>query len=389
MNKTLAAEEIMTAFGQRTGLLDDAQPPQRYLWTDAFAVCNYLELYRLSGKKRYLSTALKLIDQVHVILGQYGVNDSRTGWISGLDEDSGKQHPTRGGLRIGKKMAERRPDEPIDHDLEWDRDGQYFHYLTRWMHALNVTTRLVADDCFNLWALELAQAAYAGFSFTPPTGGKKQLYWKMSIDLSYPLVRSMGQHDPLDGLITYTQLQATAEIDKDVRSGISLDREISELSTMCTGMNWVTSDALGIGGVLTDACRLAQLMVEAQVQEADRLAALLRDAEVGLHMFAHVGHLARSARQRLAFRELGLSIGVRAMETLSQVIRQHSAAFPDSRKLSAQLSTLAKYRGLASDIEAFWLDPGHQRSPTWIDHFDINTVMLATSLAPAGYLVLP
>lgn len=39
------------------------------------------------------------------------------------------------------------------------------------------------------------------------------MYWKMSIDLSSPLVPSMGQHDPLDGLITYLQLQATAPLD--------------------------------------------------------------------------------------------------------------------------------------------------------------------------------
>ena len=28
------------------------------------------------------------------------------------------------------------------------------------------------------------------------------MYWKLSIDLSRPLVASMGQHDPLDGLVT-------------------------------------------------------------------------------------------------------------------------------------------------------------------------------------------
>jgi len=32
----------------------------------------------------------------------------------------------------------------------------------------------------------------------------------MSIDLSRPLVSSMGQHDALDGLITYLQLMAAA-----------------------------------------------------------------------------------------------------------------------------------------------------------------------------------
>jgi len=34
------------------------------------------------------------------------------------------------------------------------------------------------------------------------------MHWKMSIDLSYVLVPSMGQHDPLDGLVTYCELQA-------------------------------------------------------------------------------------------------------------------------------------------------------------------------------------
>jgi hypothetical protein len=46
-------------------------------------------------------------------------------------------HPTRGGLRIGKQLPERRPGEPYDPQVEWDRDGQYFHYLTKWMHALD------------------------------------------------------------------------------------------------------------------------------------------------------------------------------------------------------------------------------------------------------------
>jgi hypothetical protein len=32
--------------------------------------------------------------------------------------------------------------------------------------------------------------------------------WKMSIDLSRPLVPSMGQHDPHDGYIIYSQLQS-------------------------------------------------------------------------------------------------------------------------------------------------------------------------------------
>jgi len=40
------------------------------------------------------------------------------------------------------------------------------------------------------------------------------------------------------------------------------------------------------------------------------------------------------------------------------------------------------------EIEAFWRDPEHQRVTTWTEHQDINEVMLATSLAPDGFLVL-
>lgn len=43
-----AVTEIMEQFAEDTGLTG-GRPPQRYLWTDAFAVCNYLEIHRLSG----------------------------------------------------------------------------------------------------------------------------------------------------------------------------------------------------------------------------------------------------------------------------------------------------------------------------------------------------
>jgi hypothetical protein len=115
----------MTGFAERTGLASD-RPGERYLWTDAFAVTNFLELARLTGEKGYADLALLLVDRVHRALGRYRSEDTRTGWISGLGEREGESHPTRGGLRIGKKLPERDPAEPFDEDLEWDRDGQYF-----------------------------------------------------------------------------------------------------------------------------------------------------------------------------------------------------------------------------------------------------------------------
>src|SRR3954464_2754588 len=174
------AEQLMSAFAARG---------QRYLWTDAFAVCNYLDL----GRKEL---ALALVNDVHRALG--GTRDGR--WLPGASEE----HPTRGGLRIGKKLAERRPDERFDEQLEWDRDGQYFHYLTRWMDALDRVTRATGEARFNQWARELLDTAWR--KFRQPSG---RLAWKMSVDLSRPLVASTGQHDALDGFVTAAQLRET------------------------------------------------------------------------------------------------------------------------------------------------------------------------------------
>src|SRR5438105_10487508 len=102
------AAELMLRFAERTGLIGDG-PSRRYLWTDAFAVCNFLGLSRATGERRYEELAVTLIDRVHHVLGRHRPDDRRRGWISGLDEREGERHPTRGGLRIGKPLAERQP----------------------------------------------------------------------------------------------------------------------------------------------------------------------------------------------------------------------------------------------------------------------------------------
>jgi hypothetical protein len=142
--------EIMTEFAGLTGLSPAGRvQPRRYLWTDAFAVCNFLGLYRQTRDEKYREFALGLVDQVHNLLGRHRDDDPRSGWISGLDEQEGRMHPTKGGLRIGKEMNERGPADYFDEVLEWDRDGQYYHYLTKWMHALNRVTRATGDSTYN------------------------------------------------------------------------------------------------------------------------------------------------------------------------------------------------------------------------------------------------
>jgi hypothetical protein len=150
----------MAAFARRTGFSPAADNPQRYLWTDAFAVCNFLELLERTGDQEYRRAAAALIEQVHWFLSRFRRDDIRKGWISGLDEETGRCHPTLGGLRIGKPLKERGTDEIIDERLEWDRDGQYFHYLTKWMHALCRAAFLTRSHKCARWAGELAQAAF-------------------------------------------------------------------------------------------------------------------------------------------------------------------------------------------------------------------------------------
>lgn len=380
--------EIMIEFARETGLSPAGSAPRRYLWTDAFAVCNFLGLYQESGGEEFKDLALQLVDQVHDTLGRHRNDDSRTGWISGLDEEQGKKHPTQGGLRIGKELNERGLRDPFDEQLEWDQDGQYYHYLTKWMHALNRVSRITGDLKYNTWAVELAKTAHARFVYTSSYGGPKRMYWKMSIDLSRPLVTSMGQHDPLDGFVTYNELQATAAKDPKKSMGNDLRAEIFDMANICEGKSWATDDPLGIGGLLFDAYRVAQLIVSGNVEEDGFLEALLESSLIGLDAFVKENSLKAPVGYRLAFRELGLSIGLRAVKKIRELIEQNSGLLRKKDSLHSLLKTLGRYAGLTEIIEKFWLEGTNREAGSWIAHHDINRVMLATSLAPDGFLEL-
>ncbi len=234
---------LMTDVAEHTGLVGE-RAPTRYLWTDAFAVCNFLELDQRTGNKTYRELALRLVDQVHHVLGRYRDDDPRQGWISGLGDAEGEHHPTKGGLRIGKALNERGPDEPFDERLEWDRDGQYFHYLTKWMHALARVGRVTGDPRYVRWAMELAETAVERFSYGPGSGGSRRMVWKMSIDLARPLVDSQGQHDPLDGLVTCLELRHAANALGEP-AGPDLDRQIADLAVMAESQPLATADPPG------------------------------------------------------------------------------------------------------------------------------------------------
>ncbi len=381
MNRSDIVQAIMRSFAERSCIRGSGCTPVRYLWTDAFAVYNFLELFHRTGEQSYLDEALALVGQVHHVLGKHRSDDPRSGWISGLGDREGEAHPTAGGLRIGKKGNERKFNEPYDERSEWEQDGQYFHYLTKWMLALDLVTQATGDYRYNRWALELAETAYSRFTYTTPAN-QKRMYWKMSIDLTYPLVLSMGQHDALDGYLTYLQLLNTATGDEQPPQKLRLESETAQLAQIAQTVNWTTDDPLGIGGLLSDALILTQLVISGNPEQlCDMLSKLLEHAKNGMAAFMRTDTLNYPAAYRLAFRELGLSIGLHAVDKMHQLLIGHTAFFPNRLLLRSQIEELQAYLPLCVIIENFWLEPENQKSATWSEHLDINSVMLATSLA--------
>ena len=378
--------EYMEEFALRTGLDPPVSPPRRYLWTDAFAVCNYLDLFRKTANGTFREMALRLVDQVHHILGRYRDDDRRTGWISGLSPQDGEQHPTAGGLRIGKSLPERGIHEPYDERREWDRDGQYYHYLTKWIHALCSVSRVTGDPIYLGWGIELAHTAHVRFTYLPPTGSRKRMFWKMSTDLTRPLVPSMGQHDPLDGLVTYLELQVAAAGNAGQSGQPVLAEEMGEMIDICRGLDLATDDPLGIGGLLFDSSRLFRIAAQGGPVYPDLLESVLDAALEGLDVFTRGGSLRLPARYCLAFREFGLSTGLAGVEQLPALIGDHPRIFERVGPLLRRVHALREFVPLRETIEQFWLEGKNQEAITWTDHREINMVMLATSLAPDGFL---
>ena len=195
---TSFVRDRMTDFAERTGLIG-GQPPTRYLWTDAFAVCNFLELDRRTGDKTYRELALRLVDQVHHVLGRYRDDDPRQGWISGLGDAEGEHHPTKGGLRIGKALNERGPDEPIRRAPRMG-PGRAVLPLLDQMDARPGARRQQSPvtQRYVRWAMELAETAVERFSYGPPVpAARRRMVWKMSIDLFAAVGRLAGPARPL------------------------------------------------------------------------------------------------------------------------------------------------------------------------------------------------
>lgn len=383
--RTAVAESLIRSFIERTGVKGQGCS-RRYLWTDAYAILALVGLHRHTFRQAHLDSALALAQRVHHELARYRTDDSRTGWISGLSEVEGERWPTAGGLRIGKPEPERPPGAALDERLEWDRDGQYFHYLTKWMVALNRLAHATGNPMWNDWAVDLALASWPAFSAPADAFGVPRMHWKMSTDLSRPLVPSMGHHDPLDALATFAQIRASQRLLGGQRSHSALDSAWADMLAMCEqSRSWATTDPLGIGGMLLDLAAIVRLTSEGECEAGRTLDRVLLDAVRSLDAFASSREIERPMQGRLAFREVGLAIGLHAVEGLrTAILRAHSrfGSPGDVERRLGSVQAILEHLDLRGEIERCWLDPSAQAMPVWRSHEDINSVMLAASLVP-------
>ena len=389
-NAAREASQLLEAFALRTGLDGPSAHARRYVWTDACAVMAWIHLHAQSGIARDLARAQKLVEQVHATLARHRVDDGRTGSLSKLSDAEAALRPTAGGLRIGKPLPERRPEEPYNEHLEWDRDGQYFHYNIRWMLALEALARATGDARHLRAAIELAVRCVEAFAHGGGIRGGERLYWKMSIDLSRPLVSSMGHHDALDGLVTLERLRASAgPLGLDASP---LEIPIGRLRAMCAdGTSWVTGDPLGLGGLLGDISLAVRLSVEEMAPRDPTLERvvvdMLVDAQRGLAAFDAEQAFHGDSRDRLAFRELGLASGLRRCAGLAHLVRGNPGRLGSAAMTGAiveKLAAIERRMPIATRLEDSWRGALAQATASWQAHRDINEVMLAEALALRG-----
>lgn len=343
---------IESVFGKYQEGINSWKPHQysdnksRYLWTDAFGVCNFITLFYETGLQSFLVRAESLINDVHEILGRHRPQPRQQLQGDAATDDESKkpprlngatkEHPTLGGLRIGK----------IDPEGTPDGDGQYFHYLTKWAFALNRMTIATNDIKYNQWAVELIQGIHSRFVIK--SSDRYRMYWKMSIDLTHPHVKSEGNLDPFDGFVTY-RLVAECAKSLECKSHV-LEKEIGEMAQMVQTKykHYRSSDELDLGEALwishwySDE-EWADFITKQSLQSLERL------WEFGPNFHG-------SPLYRLAFREFGTTIGVQVNKAAGE-----------------------QWKERVEKLHTFW------RPHLWSRDKDITPMMYCTSLVPGVF----
>ncbi|KAM6515879.1 hypothetical protein FALCPG4_014086 [Fusarium falciforme] len=258
----------------------------RYLWTDAFGVVNLITLFEATTTQKYLILARRLVQTVHDVLGR--TRDGSARLPGATDEE-----PLKGGLRIGKMDASGS-----------DGDGQYHHYLTLWMFALNRLSWATGDPSFNDLAIQLAISIHPHFVFR--SSNRLKMVWKISMDMQKVLVPSEGHLDAATGYAIYRMIQEAAV--RQGRKDQLLKKEISDYEQIMSRKGSVTpsGDPLDLGmGLWIAHFYQNEEWADTFTEEALELADQIFDG--------NSADMSGSASHRLAFREFGACLGVQCV----------------------------------------------------------------------------
>ena len=166
------------------------------------------------------------------------------------------------------------------------------------MFALNRLSLASGEKSYNAQAIALAKAIHPRSVYNR-SSAQPRMYWKMSMDLREPLVRSEGNLDPVGGLVVFRLLQ-----DSDGPGGAVLAEGVGDCEEI-VGAEWEgynSPDLLDLGMTLWTARWFV---------ESDELARGLQDmARRYLTQLWEEDYFNGNTKKRLAFREFGTALGM-------------------------------------------------------------------------------
>lgn len=329
-------ESINAVYGPLTDYDSNAhqwEPPERsgghrgrYLWTDAFGVINFITLSKETNDQSYITRAIRLAETVHNVLGK--TRDGKE-WLPGASFTN----PVGGGLRIGKQDA-----------TGSDGDGQYHHYLTLWMFALNRLSKATDDKKYNDMAISLAKAIHPYF-FVNREGPNPRMVWKISMDRRQPLVRWQGNLDPIDGFLVFRKLQAACDDTSILSQEIKDYLNVIELK----GEHFVSNDTLDLGMTLWTSHWLAG--------KEPYFTDLQKQAEEQVGNLFDQGYLRTSTSRRLAFREYGTCLGIGCVDDPDAKLQEYRNCIIETWERHRE-STPGDLKAISEVMRAAALIPG-------------------------------
>jgi len=366
---------LLDGYCKRTGVDSSASgkvPGTRSMveGCDGMALCTMLELHRRTADPMWESRSRMLIEQVHSTLGNHRKDDrkGRRGWLSGRKGRDAELHPTCKGLRCGAPRQERDQGTSYVAQDEVLRDGQHYHGLCRWAHALCQASVRLVDPLLGRLAMEMIKGTHPKFLHTNEEG-LQLIFWKLSCDLRYPLVRHSGQHDPIEGFCAYHHLLLALPSDTSADS-ISLgvmEDEIHAILRAMAGHDWMADDLLGLATLLCMAYKAAQLVMSGSPGIGSLPEMLLSSAATGLTGGGlELLHPRCPAHRRTPWHEFAFATGLQAVQRIMLIAQRNPALRRQCPALHSQAQAIWKRHGmLKTTIQGFWEQAARRRQPCW------------------------